>query len=83
MENPNVKYYEIPSTSYDLNKLKYSLVDIQIDNISKFIKDESIRDAIILKPDEYKEKYKEKHEREKQQLLYDLALLENVSEIRN
>ena len=76
MENNNIQYYEIKSKAYDSNKFKYSLVDIQMENISEGIKDESIKDAIILKPNEYKEKYDE----EKQQLLYDLALLENTSE---
>ena len=79
MENPNVQYYETGFKTFDLNNFKYSLDDTCIENFSKIIKDESLRDAIILKPDEYKEKYAE----EKQKLLNDLSLLENVSEIRN
>jgi hypothetical protein len=43
------------------------------------IKDEYIKDAIVLEPNQYKEKYND----EKQQLLNDLALLENTSEIVN
>jgi len=74
--NNNVQYYEIKSKCHDINKFKYALIDIQLENISESIKDESIKDAIILKPNEYKEKYNE----EKQQLLYDLSLLENTSE---
>ena len=50
-----------------------------MENISEAIKDESIKDAIFLNEDEYKEKYDE----EKQQLLYDLSLLENISEIKH
>ena len=77
MENPNVKYYEIKSSYFDVNKFKYNLVDIQMENISGIIKDECIKDAIVLEHDQYKEKYDD----EKQQLLNDLALLENTSEI--
>ena len=76
--NNNVQYYEIKSKSYDLKRFNYSLVDIQMENISEVIKDESIKDAIFLNEDEYKEKYEE----EKQQLLYDLSLLENISETK-
>ena len=49
-----------------------------MENISERIKDESIKDAFILKPNEYKEKY----DNEKQQLLHDLSLLENISDIK-
>jgi hypothetical protein len=76
--NNNVQYYEIKSKSYDSKGFNYSLVDIQMENISEVIKDESIKDAIFLNEDEYKEKYAE----EKQQLLYDLSLLENISETK-
>ena len=76
--NNNVQYYEIQSKSYDLKRFNYSLVDIQMENISEVIKDESIKDAIFLNEDEYKVKYEE----EKQQLLYDLSLLENISETK-
>ena len=79
MENPNVQYYQIKCSTYDANKFKYSLVDIQMENISGMIKDEYIKDAIVLEPNQYKEKYND----EKQQLLNDLALLENTSEIVN
>ena len=79
MENKNVQYYQIKSSTYDSNKFKYSIVDIQMENISEMIKDECIKDAIILEPEQYKEKYDE----EKQQILNDLALLENTSEIVN
>ncbi len=79
MENNNVQYYVIKTNAeYDSNKFKYSLIDIEMENISERIQDESIKDAIILKPNEYKEKY----DNEKQQLLYDLSLLENISDIK-
>ena len=77
--NNNVQYYLIKTNvEIDSKKFKYSLVDIQMDNISEIIKDESIKDAILLKPNEYKEKY----DNEKQQILYDLSLLENISDIK-
>ena len=76
MENNNIQYYDLGSKIYDSNKFKYSLIDIQMENFSNIIKDESLRDAIIMKQDEYKEKYDE----EKQKLLHDLSLLENVTE---
>ena len=50
MEDPNVKYYEIKASYFDSNKFKYSLVDIQMENISGIIKDEYIKDAIVLEP---------------------------------
>ena len=74
-----VKYYLTRPTKLDPQKFKYSLVDIQMENISGIIKDEYIKDAIVLEPNQYKEKYND----EKQQLLNDLALLENTSEIVN
>ena len=76
--NNNVQYYEMKSKSYDSKRFNYSLVDIQMENISEAIKDESIKNAIFLNEDEYKEKYAE----EKQQLLYDLSLLKNISETK-
>ena len=72
-----VKYYLTRPTKLDPQKFKYSLVDIQMENISEGIKDDYIRDAII-NPTILEEKYEE----EKQALLYDLALLENTSECR-
>ena len=77
--NNNVQYYVLKTNvEIDSKKFKYSLIDIQMENFSERIKDESIKDAIILKQNEYKEKY----DNEKQQLLYDLSLLENISDIK-
>ena len=72
-----VKFYEIGSKTYDSKKIEFSLLDIQMDNISDGVRDEYLRDAII-NPTILEEKYDE----EKQALLNDLALLENTSEIR-
>jgi hypothetical protein len=76
MENNNVQYYTIKTNiEYDSNKFKYSLVDIQMENFSERIKDEEIRDKLL-------NKNLDKYEYEKQQLLYDLSLLENISDIK-
>ena len=52
--NNNVQYYEIKSKSYPSTRFNYSLVNIQMENISEAIKDESVKDAIFLNADEYK-----------------------------
>ena len=76
MENNNVQYYVIKTnTEYDSNKFKYSLVDIQMENFSERIKDEEIRDKLL-------NKNLEKYDDEKKQILYDLSLLENISDIK-
>jgi len=74
--NNNVQYYVIgENVEYDSKKFKYQLVDIQMETFTNQIKDEEIRDRLL---DNNIEKYDE----EKKQLLYDLSLLENVSEIK-
>ena len=76
MENNNVQYYVIKTnTEYDSNKFKYSLVDIQMENFSERIKDGEIRDKLL-------NKNLEKYDDEKKQILYDLSLLENISDIK-
>ena len=78
MENTEtVKFYEIGTKVHDSKKFEFSLVNIQMDNISEGVRDEYLRDAII-NPTILEEKYDE----EKQAILNDLALLENSSEIR-
>ena len=77
MENQNVQYYEIGRKIFDSNKINYSLDHIYMENFSKVVKDESIRDAIILDKEEYNKKYED----EKNKLLFDLSLLELTSEI--
>jgi len=76
--NNNVQCYEIQLNLYYSNRYNYSLVDIQMKSVSEAIKDESIKYTIFFNEDEYKEKYEE----EKQQLLYDLSLSENISETK-
>jgi len=77
-EAENVKYYEIRSSDHSTEKFKYSLLDIQFENISESIKDENLRTA-VLQP----EKLKEKLDDERELLLYDLALLENTGELKS
>ena len=77
MENQNVQYYEIGRKIFDSNKINYSLDHIYMENFSKVVKDESIRDALILDKEEYNKKYED----EKNKLLFDLSLLELTSEI--
>ena len=79
MENQNVQYYEIGRKIFDSNKINYSLDHIYMENFSKVVKDESIRDALILDKEEYNKKYED----EKNKLLFDLSLLELSSEIVN
>ena len=51
--NNNVQYYVLKTNvEIDSKKFKYSLIDIQMENFSERIKDESIKDAIILKQNE-------------------------------
>ena len=78
MESENkVEYYIISeNVEYDSKKFKYQLVDIQMETFTNQIKDEEIRDRLL---DNNIEKYDE----EKEKLLFDLSLLENVSEIKH
>jgi len=74
--NDNVQYYVIgENVEDDSNKFKYKLVDIQMENFTNQIKDEEMRDRLL-------NKNIEKYDIEKEKILYDLSLLENVSEIK-
>ena len=74
--NNNIQYYVISeNVEYDSKKFKYQLVDIQMENLSEQIKDEEMRDRLL-------NNNIEKYEEEKKQLLFDLSLLENESEIK-
>ncbi len=77
-ENKNVKYFEVCTKEYPIERFKYSLLDIQFENISEGIRDDDLRTA-ILNPQELKPKMDE----EREVLLYDLALLENTGEIKS
>jgi len=71
-ETETTKYYELPPRDYSIDKFKYSLPDIQMENISEGIHDDDLRMA-ILNPTELKSKMDE----ERSALLVDLACLEN------
>ena len=72
----NTQFFLInQQASYDSKKFKYKLDDIELEIFSEQIRDEEMRDT-ILKND------MKKYDEEKEKLLYDLSLLENVSEIR-
>ena len=77
MENKNnVEYYVISeNVEYDSKKFKYQLVDIQMETFTNQIKDEEMRDRLL-------NNNIEKYDEEKEKLLFDLSLLENVSEIK-
>ena len=76
MESENkIEYYIISENAeYDSNKFKYQLLDIQMETFTNQIKDEEMRDRLL-------NNNLEKYEEEKKQLLYDLSLLENVSDV--
>lgn len=78
-EMETVKYFEI-SGERDIpaNKFQYSLPDIQLENISEGIHDEYLLTAIT-----NPENLQEITRNENEQILYDLALLENISELKS
>ena len=79
-ENGNVQYYEIygKQKMIPIEKFKYTLLDIQLENISEGIRDDYLKTA-ILEPENLQQKFQE----EKEAILYDLTLLENTSIDKN
>ena len=74
--NNNVEYFVISeNVEYDSNNFKYQLVDIQMETFKNQIKDEEIIDRLL-------NNNVEMHDEEKTQLLHDLSLLENISDIK-
>jgi len=74
-KEPTTKMYELyAGRHYSSEKFKYSLRDIQFENIIEGIHDDDLRMA-ILNPDELKSKVDE----EREALLNDLACLEIIS----
>ena len=71
--NETTKYFELGHYEYPIDRFKYSLFDIQMENVSRQYKDETIRTA-ILNPEQLPSLLNE----ERQILLNDLALLENT-----
>jgi len=74
-ENDRVKMFDLGYRDVSIEKFKYSLQDIQMENISQSIKDETIRTSIINPT-----KLNEQIDYERVMLLNDLALLQNTSE---
>ena len=74
-ENDKVKMFDLGYRDVSIEKFKYSLQDIQMENISQSIKDETIRTSIINPT-----KLNEQIDYERVMLLNDLALLQNTSE---
>ena len=73
-KNQNVKMYELGYREVSVEKFKYSLLDIQMDNVSQSIRDDTLRTAIT-HPDQLQEQM----DYERELLLNDLALLQNTS----
>ena len=61
-----------------IEKFKYTLLDIQLENICEGIRDDYLKTA-ILEPENLQQKFQE----EKEAILYDLTLLENTSIDKN
>jgi len=79
VKNDNVQYYEIygKQKMIPIEKFKYTLLDIQLENISEGIRDDYLKTA-ILEPENLQQKFQE----EKEAILYDLTLLENIGEYK-
>ena len=76
MENPNFQYYVVnQNAAYDSKKFKYKIEDIQMESFSNQFRDEEMRDTLL-------ENDMKKYDEEKENILYDLSLLENISEIK-
>ncbi len=75
-ENYKVKYYELGYKDVSIEKFKYSLQDIQMENISQSIKDDTLRTSIINPT-----KLKEQIDYEREMLINDLELMQNTSEV--
>ena len=73
-KNQNVKMYELGYREVSVEKFKYSLLDIQMENVSQSIRDDTLRTAIT-HPDQLQEQM----DYERELLLNDLALLQNTS----
>ena len=79
VKNDNVQYYEIygKQKMIPIEKFKYTLLDIQLENISEGIRDDYLKTAIF-EPENWQQKFQE----DKEAILYDLTLLKNIGECR-
>jgi len=89
MEIENVKCYELRNKNYDIKKFLYNEDEILEEELNQMISDDLIRYAILIdvknknNDDNVVKEYIEKHNKDKECLLYDLSLLENTSELPN
>ena len=89
MESENVKCYELGNKNYDIKKNLYNEDEILEEELNQMISDDLIRDAILIdvknknNDENVVKEYIEKHNKDKECLLYDLSLLENTSELPN
>ena len=74
-EIDKVKMFDLGYRDVSIEKFRYTLLDIQMENISQSIKDDTLR-ASIINPT----KLNEQIDYERVMLLNDLALLQNTSE---
>ena len=74
-ENDRVKMFDLGYRDVSIEKFRYTLLDIQMENISQSIKDDTLRTSIINPA-----KLNEQIDYERVMLLNDLALLQNTSE---
>ena len=74
-ENDKVKMFDLGYRDVSIEKFRYTLLDIQMENISQSIKDDTLRTSIINPT-----KLNEQIDYERVMLLNDLALLQNTSE---
>jgi len=74
-ENDKVKMFDLGYRDVSIEKFRYTLLDIQMENISQSIKDDTLRTSIINPA-----KLNEQIDYERVMLLNDLALLQNTSE---
>ena len=72
--NNKIQFYELGYREVSVDRFKYSLYDIQMENISQSIRDDTLRTA-VLNPDQLQEQI----DQEREMLLNDLALLQNTS----
>ena len=72
--NDKIQFYELGYREVSVDRFKYSLYDIQMENISQSIRDDTLRTA-VLNPDQLQEQINQ----EREMILNDLALLQNTS----
>ena len=72
--NNKIQFYELGYREVSVDRFKYSLYDIQMENISQSIRDDTLRTA-VLNPDQLQEQINQ----EREMILNDLALLQNTS----